>query len=329
MASSLPNEVLQHVLSFLPCERSSTATLFAFTLVSKRFSAISKSNVAWAHHLACWTDATRSLPSSNELGTAAYYRLRKKMDREAMDCVRELARATHGRTDAIAKLVSLGLNVADRLREVMAMEEKESPEEWISLRYWAKTALGVILRAAALETWSRVDDEEDASTLFDSLAAFSVHKGASPARVSSFLAQGRREELTSHSAATARWPAHFPSQGRDWQSSSSRTELGRVQSPLARLHPLVHGDGAFYATARLRREFVLFLSLRKPLAHSSLAAFRSRILQRLPPFRPVRHYRGTLQRRPAESLDQPPHRRRSLRARQQPSRRMGRPGASR
>ena len=185
MASSLPNEVLEEILSFLPSDdHSSIATLIACTLVSKRLSAVAKSNIVWAHHLNAWTDAKRSLPSASELGGAAYYRLRFQYDQEAASCIRALACATHGRTDTIAKLVSLGLNVADRLRKTVERAEERAPEEWIALRYWSRTALGIILRAAALETWSRIGDEEDVPSLFDSLGAFSVHKGASPAKVS-------------------------------------------------------------------------------------------------------------------------------------------------
>lgn len=68
------------------------------------------------------------------------------------------------------------------------MEEEESPENWISLRYWAGTALGVIRRATALETWARIRDEEDGpDSMLEGVAAFAFHAGKSPSHVRALL----------------------------------------------------------------------------------------------------------------------------------------------
>ena len=79
--------------------------------------------------------------------------------------------------------VDLSLNVVDRLREASEMEEDEQPDDWMAMRHWATKSLGVIMRAAAVETWERIREDEDEESLFDAVAAFSVHRGASPAQV--------------------------------------------------------------------------------------------------------------------------------------------------
>lgn len=199
MPHHLPTEVIEHILSFLPpLDPLSVPTLLACTLTSKRLSSISHSSLAWAPHLARWTDVKRGLPSAHAIGAQPYYKLRHGLDKDAIALVKKLARATHGRTGTIGKLVDLSLNVVDRLREATKMEEDEEPEEWMAMRYWATKALGVIMRAAAVETWERIREDEDDESLFDAVAAFSVHRGASPARVRSIsgaLCHRRRRSL--------------------------------------------------------------------------------------------------------------------------------------
>ncbi|KAF1988175.1 F-box domain protein [Aulographum hederae CBS 113979] len=157
--SNLPNEIIQHILSFLSPE-----CLRALQLTSRAYKAHSNEPLLWRGHCKgtykywhpqhCFSRRLQS-PAGQTDWKELFY-LRKRRDRQVRDAMDRMVDSMRSRTVQIEVIAQFMNDAKDEL--LRHCHTDDSAEDVLARRYWARKALTCINRRDAIQTWADVRD---------------------------------------------------------------------------------------------------------------------------------------------------------------------------
>ncbi|KAB8342974.1 hypothetical protein FH972_022569 [Carpinus fangiana] len=160
--SALPDEIVDHILTFLPPE-----SLAVVSGVSKNLAALSGTNLAW--RLYCRTEWQHWHPRHNIRGLLrgaaadtdwkALFILRKRIDRQTSNDFEHVLAKQLDRIPHIESIVSRAYDAKDVL--LGHLRCRDDAEDVLARRYWAGEILASIERVIAIDIWEKLRDGEN------------------------------------------------------------------------------------------------------------------------------------------------------------------------
>ncbi|ORY80744.1 hypothetical protein BCR35DRAFT_331806 [Leucosporidium creatinivorum] len=169
---AIPPEIVEEILKQLPPDEtfSTVTTLLACTLVSHDFAAIAKQDSIWGPIARDRSQLERE---------PTFVELTNQEDRKDMELGFPIEPPANKIPHVLA-LAELGeVNAVGLLRSFIECDvDVIFPEDWLARRYWAKQALGLVLRKRAIEVWRRIGEGWDGAEAFaEGIFAFAVFRG--------------------------------------------------------------------------------------------------------------------------------------------------------
>jgi hypothetical protein len=183
---TLPSELIEVILLYLPIDDPTSITsLIAARSVTDSFSAISQLDSIWTPHLSRWKVSSQT--GKREVGESAakYYKRRATIDNLARNAIKELVQSVNKRNGIIGLLAQNGLDVVDYLERKSNADALTDPMDYLTVRYWSKETLGVIMREEAVRIWEEIASQEaEAEDSFEKgVIAFTYFRGGLPGKM--------------------------------------------------------------------------------------------------------------------------------------------------
>jgi hypothetical protein len=118
-----------------------------------------------------------------------YYKRRATIDNLARDAIKELVQSVNKRNGIIGLLAQNGLDVVDYLERKSNADALTDPMDYLTVRYWSKEAMGVIMREEAVRIWEEIASQEvEAEDSFEKgVIAFTYFRGGLPGKMEKFF----------------------------------------------------------------------------------------------------------------------------------------------